>query len=75
MSIINLVGLKASREAVVVNIVGGVGARRKLENLGVRIGSTIVKKSSAQGPVVINCGNTQIAIGRGLASKIIVKEL
>ncbi len=75
MSIINLVELRASREAVVVNIVGGIGARRKLENLGVRIGSTIVKKSSTQGPVVINCGNTQIAIGRGLASKIIVKEL
>ncbi len=75
MSIINLVELKASREAVVVNIVGGIGARRKLENLGVRVGSTIVKKGSTQGPVVINCGNTQIAIGRGLASKIIVKEL
>ncbi len=72
---ITLIELKNFRKALVIDIVGGSMAKRKLENLGIRVGSIIVKKGPSLGPVVVNSGNTQIAIGRGLASKILVKEL
>jgi ferrous iron transport protein A len=70
----NLLQLKRNQWAKVTDILGGFGLRRKLESLGVRVGSRILKVSDAPGPVVVNVGGTQLAIGKGMASKIIVEE-
>ncbi len=47
----------------------------KLENMGIKIGSEIKKVSQQlmNGPVVISYGNTRVAVGRGMAQRIMVE--
>ncbi len=59
---------------------GGRGRRnwcRRFSNMGIREGSIINKVSMHPffGPVVIRVGNCEIAVGRGMASAIIVEEV
>jgi ferrous iron transport protein B len=58
----------------VIEIQGGTQATRKLEEMGVIPGVIIEKKSAAlmRGPIVITKGETQFAIGYGMAQKILV---
>ena len=67
--------LKWGESGVVVEIHGGFGLVRNLESLGVRVGKSITKISSQiwGGPQVIKIGNTQIAIGFGMARRIFVE--
>ena len=60
---------------VVVNVNAGFKAKRRLANLGIVPGVKIVKKKSAplKGPLEIIVKGSSLVIGRGLASKIIVK--
>lgn len=60
---------------VVLEIIGGQGVIRRLEALGVRPGIAITKVSSQlmRGPITIQLGNTQVALGFGIARKVIVK--
>lgn len=67
--------MKNEQSGVVVAIDGGGGMRKRLEALGIHLGSRIKKKSSliGFGPVIVSVGNTEIAIGYGMASKIFVE--
>lgn len=58
-----------------VNILGGRGAFHRLQAIGIRIGKKIVKNSEGfwWGPVTVQVGGTQIGIGHGMASKIMVE--
>ncbi len=59
----------------VVQIQGGRGLIRRLYALGIREGKVIRKLTTQfmRGPVVIDVGGAQVAIGFGMASKIIVE--
>ncbi|MFZ7120873.1 MAG: FeoA family protein [Eubacteriaceae bacterium] len=67
--------MKNSQSGVIVQINGGRGMCTRLEALGIRVGSTIKKKNAliGFGPVIVSVGNTEIAIGHGMASKILVE--
>jgi len=69
--------MKQGEEGVVVSIQGGYGLFSKLESLGIRIGTRIKKVSShfMKGPVIIQAGNTQVALGFGMAGKIMVRKV
>ncbi|PIU83229.1 MAG: ferrous iron transport protein A [Elusimicrobia bacterium CG06_land_8_20_14_3_00_38_11] len=71
----SLLNLERNNFAKVVKIEGGAGFQKKLESLGLRLGVKIKKLSSSVfgGPVVIRAGRTNIAIGKGIASKIFVE--
>lgn len=72
---LNTTEMKQGEKGRVVKIDGGLGLLRKLESLGIRNGVEI-KKTSAQimrGPITIQVGNTQVAIGYGMARRIFVK--
>lgn len=71
---ISLIELKNNRTARVLAISGGPGFSAKLQGLGIRVGSRIIKISHASGPVVVKTGSVQIAIGRGMAARIMVEE-
>ena len=76
MSLQDLTQVKAEDVCEIVEIRGGRGLIEKLAVMGITIG-TKVKKISSQimkGPVTIQVGNTQIAIGFGMAKKVIVKQ-
>ena len=67
--------MKAGEEGVIRKIEGGYGFQRRLTYLGLRIGK-IVKKITSEplrGPIVVEVDRTCIAIGRGVAEKILVE--
>jgi len=70
-----LVNLTNNEEGLILSIEGGRAARAKLEALGIRPGKKIRKMSSQifKGPVVIEINGRDIALGYGLANKVIVK--
>ena len=59
----------------VLEIDGGWHIRQKLNQIGIHVGDTIqVKRSGLSGsPVLIHVHGTEMAIGKGMASKIIVQ--
>ncbi len=67
--------MKNSQSGTVAKISGGRGMVTRLEALGIRIGSKIKKKSAliGSGPVIVLVGNTEIAVGHRMASKILVE--
>jgi len=60
----------------IVQFLGGHGMRRKLMSLGIHVGDIIEvdSRSLFGGPVLIRSltNNTTVAIGRGIARKILV---
>ncbi|MBC8313149.1 MAG: ferrous iron transport protein A [Candidatus Cloacimonetes bacterium] len=76
MENLNLTQLKSNEKATVVAIKGGFGFARRLESLGIREGVEIKKISSQlmRGPITIQIGNSQVALGFGMAQKIIVRK-
>ncbi len=68
--------LGRGKTAKISSIVGGFGLRRRISTLGIRAGK-IVKVVSSQpfkGPIVVDVDDMRIAIGRGMADKVIVEE-
>jgi len=72
---ISLRHMEAGQMGIVVDILGGHGLRRRLEAMGVRPGKKITKVSGQvfRGPVTLRVDHTQIAIGFGMANKIVVE--
>jgi ferrous iron transport protein A len=74
---LRLLDMSGGEEGTVLSVQGGGGARRRLEALGVRPGVTIVKVTGSPfgGPVIIGIGPVRLAIGYGMAGKIIVEVI
>jgi ferrous iron transport protein A len=71
---ISLRQMEAGQRGIIVGVLGGHGLQRRLEAMGVRPGRTITKVSGQafRGPVMLRVDHTQIAIGFGMANKIVV---
>ena len=56
---------------------GGHGIRKRLHQIGFFEGETIYVKRSSRlgGPILVRIHGSEIALGRGMARKIIVQEL
>ncbi len=63
------------QNGVVVNIEGGHALRSRLEALGIRPGKRIRKVSASfmRGPIVIDVEGCDIAVGFGMANRILAK--
>jgi ferrous iron transport protein A len=74
---IQLIELGAGKVAIIKQIGGEYGFQRRLALLGIRTGKTVRKIGSGafKGPVVIEVNRARVAIGRGIAMKILVEEL
>jgi ferrous iron transport protein A len=72
---ISLLQAKSGKLVRIVRLQGGAEFQRKLASLNIRPGKKIRKitRQPFRGPVVIEIDNTQIAIGMGMAMKIIVE--
>ena len=69
--------LAAGRQAVVVAVTGGRGATARLLALGLAPGRCVrVVMNDRFGPVILatDSGSTRLAVGRGLALKIRLRE-
>lgn len=72
---INLTEMQPNEIGLVKEIQGGYGFTKKLHSMGVRPGKKITKVSSHfwRGPQTIDIDNIQIAIGFGMARRILVE--
>lgn len=72
---INLVQMRPGQKGRIVEINGGYGLACKLEALGIRTGKEITKISAQwmRGPVLLQQGHTQAALGFGMASRVLVE--
>ena len=72
---ITLTRMQAGQSGTVVQIQGGHGMVNRLSALGIRPGKRITKVSSMvmRGPITIQVDRTQVAIGFGMARRIIVE--
>jgi ferrous iron transport protein A len=70
-----LVELKTGDTAEVVMIEGGAGMASRLCSMGIFPGQRLQKAGGMAlgGPVLVNVGSSQLAVGRGMAGKIIVR--
>ncbi len=75
MAAVDLTRMKAGQWGKVIEIHGGHGMTRRLEAMGIRPGVKITKISSQimRGPVIVKTGNTQVAIGFGMARRVLVE--
>ena len=73
--IIDLTEMQPGETGIVEEMQGGYGYIRKLQSMGVRSGKRITKVSSHfwRGPQTVEVDNVQIAIGFGMAKRIIVE--
>ena len=73
----NLAQLPNGKFAKVIGIKNCLGCVQRLENLGLREGITIqkIRGMFMRGPIIVQAGNTQIALGRGMALKVTVEEI
>lgn len=63
------------KSGVIVSVDGGKKIVDKLDSMGVRVGARITKKSVLllKGPLLLQVGTTEVAIGYLLAKKIWVE--
>jgi len=76
-TIISIAEMPVGQTGRIVEIQGGFGMTGKLDALGIRKGEAITKVSSQwmRGPVLVRHGNTDVAIGYGMARHIAVEML
>ena len=72
---LNLNQLSAGQSGTVTEIIGGRGMIRRLAAMGILPGRKVTKVSSMlfRGPVTLQVGRSQVAIGFGMAQKVIVE--
>jgi ferrous iron transport protein A len=75
MNEVRLTAMKAGMVGTVISIDGGSGLVKRLNAMGIRPGVEIAKRSSQlmRGPVTVAIGNMQMAIGYGMAKRIILE--
>jgi ferrous iron transport protein A len=72
---LTLVEMKTGQTGIVIDVLGGHGLIQRLDALGIRPGRKVTKLSSTlfRGPVMLRVDSTQVAVGFGMARKIIVE--
>lgn len=72
-SIIPLAMLADGEEGRIVSIMGGHGLVRRLAELGFNPGASVKVIRNSGGPLVVSLRESRMAIGRGMAMRILVE--
>ncbi len=72
-----LLNVDNGRRVRILKITGGKGIRQHLQCLGIHIGDVVTLKKSSflGGPVLLEINGYDVALGKGVASKIEVEEV
>ena len=72
---LTLAEMRTGQTGTVVGVMRGHGLIRRLDALGIRPGRKVTKLSSTlfRGPIILRVNSTQVAVGFGMARKIIVE--
>jgi ferrous iron transport protein A len=70
-----LVQMGMGQTGTVIDIHGGRGLIRRLDALGIRPGKKVTKISTTlfRGPVTLRVDSAQVAVGLGMANRIVVE--
>jgi len=73
--IVDLTKMRPAESGVIAEIQGGHNLINRLQSMGIRPGRKIAKVSYHfwRGPQTVKIGNRQVAIGFGMAKKILVE--
>lgn len=73
--VVDLTQMQPGESGMVKELQGGQGFMRKLQSLGIRQGKRILKVSSHfwRGPQTLEVDHRQIAVGFGMAKKILIE--
>ena len=73
--IISLVEMRPGERGVVQGVEGGFGAAKRIQSMGIRMGKGIKKETghSRRGPQTVLVDKFKVAIGFGMAEKILVE--
>ncbi|MBU1998445.1 MAG: FeoA family protein [Candidatus Omnitrophota bacterium] len=76
MKKLSLVQMKENKKGKVVEIQGGLRLRNRFLSMGIYEGREITRLSHfvLRGPVAIKVGRSVLALGYGMASKVIVEN-
>ncbi len=71
-----LTELKSGEEAVIKRVEGGREAKQRLMDMGLTEGTkvSVRKRAPFRGPIEVSVRGSNLAIGHGLASKIVVEK-
>ena len=71
-----LSNVKIGESVKLVSIRGGAQIRRRLADLGLNTGMTVqVINGIVDGPLILSVKDSRLAIGRGMAEKIVVERV
>lgn len=67
--------MSAGQSGTVVEVLGGGGLLVRLDTMGIRVGKQVKKSGGifGRGPVVVQVGGTQAAMGHGMAKQVVVE--
>jgi len=73
---LSLVDINEGQKGVIVSVLGGRMAAKRLADLGLTPNTEIklIRKMLYRGPIEIEVRGSNLVLGRGLASKILVKQ-
>jgi len=76
MKRLTLIQMKEHKKGVVIEISGGSALRHRMMSMGIYAGREITKLNhfALRGPVTIKVGRTVLALGHGMAGKVILEE-
>lgn len=72
---LSLVFIEEGMRARIVDLFGGRGLARRLMEMGLSPGSEVRVIRNSFGPMIVEVRGVRLALGRGLASKILVEPL
>jgi ferrous iron transport protein A len=70
--LVTLAGMPVGSRACIKQVMGGRRLTRRLLSLGLRVGSEIELLQRRGGGVVVACQGTRIALGAGVAEKLLL---
>ncbi len=70
-----LIDVPEGKTVQVIGIEGGMGVRNRLAAIGLYPGAHIKVVKSSPGPLIVEVAGSRIALGKGMAKKIEVKEV
>ena len=70
-----LIDVPEGKTVQVIDIEGGMGVRNRLAAIGLYPGAPIKVVKSPPGPLIVEVAGSRIALGKGMAAKIEVKEV
>jgi ferrous iron transport protein A len=74
--IVPLLSLSPGERGVVVDLRGGPNFRSRLYAMGLAPGAIVrVLENYPRGPVIVEAGGTRLALGKGMAAKVLVRKL